>query len=361
MKRIIFLLFAFLPFLAFSQKAQIQFESNVHNFGTVEESGGNVTHDFVFRNTGQVPLIISNVRTTCGCTTPEWSRQPIPPGASGVIKVGFNPQNRPGNFTKGITVNSNAETPVSNLTIRGTVNRRPADPYASYTFSAGNLKLAANTLNFGSVKNTDKPVKEIAVVNTGDKPIELSFENVPAAFLTVTSEPAVLEKNRPGRIRVTYDVPARKEWGFVSDKFTVKTNVGTSHDVTVMANISEDFSEYVGRFDEAPKAVFSDRNADLGTVEKNVLKKHELYIENTGKHDLIIRKIGISDESRVKVSPAKTVIKPGKKIKVELSIQFDDKPGRKVYVVSFTLNDPASSHVTYRIGGNVQSNNTTQP
>ncbi len=361
MKRIIFLLFVCLPFLAFSQKAQIQFESNLHNFGTVEEHGGSVTHDFVFQNTGQVPLIISNVRTSCGCTSPEWSRQPIPPGGNGIIKVSFNPQNRPGAFTKSITVNSNAETPVSSLTIRGTVNRRPADPYAAYTFSAGNLKLAANTLNFGSVKNTDKPVKEIAVVNTGDKPVQLSFESVPAAFLTVTSEPEVLEKNKPGRIRVAYNAAARKEWGFVSDKFTVKTNMGMSHDVTVLANISEDFSEYVGRFEEAPKAVFSDRNAELGTVGKNVLKKHELYIENTGKNDLIIRKIGISDETRVKVSPAKTVIKPGKKIKVELSVQFDDKPGRKVYVVSFTLNDPASSLVTYRISGNVQLNNTTQP
>ena len=354
MKRLLFLLFALVPFVAFAQKAQIQFESNVHNFGTIEEQGGSVIHEFTFRNTGQSPLIISNVRTSCGCTSPEWSRQPIPPGENGSIKVSYNPQNRPGAFTKTITITSNAEASVTTLTIKGTVKRKPADPYAAYRFSAGSLKLAVNSLNFGGIKNTDKPVKTIDIINTGEKPVRLSFENVPASFLTVAAEPEVLEKGKSGQIRVTYNTAAKNEWGFVSDKFTVRTDHGTSHDITVLANISEDFSAYVNRFDEAPKAVFSDNNIDLGFVEKKSVKKHELYIQNTGKEDLIIRKIRVSDESSVTATPARTVVKPGKKVKVTLAVQFDDKPGRKVQVVSFTLNDPASSLVTYRISGTVQ-------
>ena len=107
--------------LVMAEGPAIQFEETIHDFETVSEKGGPVKHDFVFENTGDEPLIINNVRATCGCTTPEWTKTPIEPGEKGTITVAYNPLGRPGSFSKAITVTSNAGSESSILQIKGKV------------------------------------------------------------------------------------------------------------------------------------------------------------------------------------------------------------------------------------------------
>ena len=103
----------------------IQFEETTHDFGTVDEKGGTATCDFVFANTGDAPLIISNVRAACGCTTPEWTKTPIEPGEKGSITVAYNPLGRPGAFSKSVTVTSNVVGSESSiLIIKGVVENQ---------------------------------------------------------------------------------------------------------------------------------------------------------------------------------------------------------------------------------------------
>ena len=129
MKKLIFVFAVLIPYFVFGQKAKIEFQETSFNFGSIQEADGKAVHVFHFKNTGDSPLILTNVRAGCGCTTPEWNRQPIAPGESGNIKVSYDPRNRPGSFTKSITVNSNAANSVVSLTIRGNVTRKPASPY----------------------------------------------------------------------------------------------------------------------------------------------------------------------------------------------------------------------------------------
>ena len=99
----------------------IKFEETTHDFEVVNENGGAVKYDFVFENTGDEPLVINNVRASCGCTTPEWTKTPVEPGDKGIVTVAYNPQARPGAFSKAITVTSNGETIV--LSIKGRVEK----------------------------------------------------------------------------------------------------------------------------------------------------------------------------------------------------------------------------------------------
>lgn len=97
MKRIALLCLLFsVAMLSIFAQPKISFESVVHDFGTFDEDGGNVSAEFRFSNTGNKPLEITSVRATCGCTVPEYSREPIAPGENGVIKVTYNPKGRPG-------------------------------------------------------------------------------------------------------------------------------------------------------------------------------------------------------------------------------------------------------------------------
>ncbi len=90
-------------------KAAISFAETSHDFGTFPENGGPVSHTFVFTNTGDAPLLILNATASCGCTRPEYPRKPVKPGKKDKITVTYNPKGRPGEFTKNVTVRSNAK------------------------------------------------------------------------------------------------------------------------------------------------------------------------------------------------------------------------------------------------------------
>jgi len=97
----------------------IKFASLEHDYGTVEQ-GSDGSCSFVFTNNGKTPLVLSNVRASCGCTVPTWPREPILPGKQETIKVVYNTNNI-GSFQKSITVNSNAKNSEVLLTIKGNV------------------------------------------------------------------------------------------------------------------------------------------------------------------------------------------------------------------------------------------------
>lgn len=97
--------------------------SSIHDFGTIKESAGSVSTVFTITNTGKEPLILVNVKASCGCTTPEWTKEPIAPGKQGQIKATYNPANRPGAFNKTITVSSNGSPSSLTLNIKGEVVR----------------------------------------------------------------------------------------------------------------------------------------------------------------------------------------------------------------------------------------------
>lgn len=101
---------------------KIEFSEQEHNYGTLQK-GGDGNCEFVFTNNGNEPLILSNVKASCGCTVPTWTKEPIMPGNTGTIKVRYNTNNI-GAFTKTITVTSNAvDQPRITLKIRGKVEQ----------------------------------------------------------------------------------------------------------------------------------------------------------------------------------------------------------------------------------------------
>src|SRR5512145_3056739 len=104
-----------------NNSALITFIEKEHNFGTIKEDDGISSHDFQFKNEGKTPLLINEVKASCGCTVPEWPREPILPGKSGFIKVNFDPKKQSGAFSKTVQVLSNASAPQVAILVRGVV------------------------------------------------------------------------------------------------------------------------------------------------------------------------------------------------------------------------------------------------
>lgn len=103
-------------------KAEISFDTTSHDFGKIPYKGDG-TYKFEFESTGKKPLILTDVRSSCSCTVPEWPKKPLKPGEEGTIEVEYDTRS-PGKFTKYIYVQSNAKKSTVKLKITGTVEKK---------------------------------------------------------------------------------------------------------------------------------------------------------------------------------------------------------------------------------------------
>lgn len=103
--------------------AVVKFENLVHDYGSIFQGADGIC-EFKFTNTGDEPLVLSSVRSSCGCTVPSYPKDPILPGQSNFIKVSYDTK-RLGPISKQITVVSNASEPTIQLSIKGNVLQKP--------------------------------------------------------------------------------------------------------------------------------------------------------------------------------------------------------------------------------------------
>ena len=102
------------------QPAQIKFDKTTVNFGTITEKSPIATCTFTFTNIGEQPLVINQAIASCGCTVPEYSKEPIPAGGKGEIKVTYNGEGKfPGHVKKSVTVRTNGAIEMTRIYIEG--------------------------------------------------------------------------------------------------------------------------------------------------------------------------------------------------------------------------------------------------
>ena len=107
------------------KSAKMEFiEKGVHDFGQITE-GDTVEHLYKFVNKGELPLIINNITASCGCTTPDWPREPVAPGEESAVRVRFNSRGKQGEQRKSVTVYANTEPAMTNIEFKVLVKPLP--------------------------------------------------------------------------------------------------------------------------------------------------------------------------------------------------------------------------------------------
>lgn len=340
--------------VVFAQKPVLNFTTLTHDFGEIQEVDGPVTFVFNYTNGGATPLVLHNVQASCGCTTPEWTRTPIQPKGSGSIKVTFNPQNRPGSFNKTITVQSNAQNPVTTLRITGNVIQKPRTMEDEYPVIMENIRLSDSHLPFTKIAPGEVKTADIKVWNNSDKPATVTFSNV-QPHIKIAMEPATLEPGKTGVIVATYDASLKNDWGFVSDQLYMHFGETKNYRnrITVSATIAEDFSKLSDDdLANAPAISFDESEFDFGTVGQGSKVEHDYVVTNTGNSNLIIRKVKASCGCTA-VSPAKTILEKGESTTIHASFDSRGKSGRQSKTITVISNDPKKSNVILRISGMV--------
>ena len=157
MKRSILFLLIMMPLSLLAQQAFIALHTDTYDFGRIGEHDGLVTTTFTFTNTGSTPLVLTEVKGTCSCTVTKYSQEPIEPNGQGWITVTYNPNGRPGKFSRTVTIKSNA------------ANGTPPKLHVYGEVIAGGRGITKNNINNNAsiAADTDhKPSTQPVVVNS---------------------------------------------------------------------------------------------------------------------------------------------------------------------------------------------------
>ncbi|MCR5696155.1 MAG: DUF1573 domain-containing protein [Marinilabiliaceae bacterium] len=335
----------------FAQKPVMTFDKTVHEFGDIQEVDGKATTVFTYTNTGKTPLVVHDVKTSCGCTTPEWTQTPVQPGATGTIKVAYNPAGRPGSFNKTITIQSNASQPTMQLRIVGNVIQKPKTMEDNFPVNYDNkLRLSDSHLAFTKIAPDEVKLAEVKVINVSEAPVSPQFINVPA-HVTIASIPETIAPGAEGIIQARYDASKKNDWGFVSDIIYVSFDGVKKYNnrLTVSATISEDFSKLSeAQLASAPVITFNESVHDFGTIPTSSKVDCDFVVTNTGSDKLIIRKVKASCGCTA-VNPEKTVLEKGESTNIHVSFDPRGKSGKQQKTITVISNDPKRSNSLLRI------------
>lgn len=341
------------PLLA-QARSRIEFTKSEHNFGTILERDGIQKATFEFTNRGTAPLILHNVITSCGCTAPEWTRQPIPPGGKGTIQLAFDPANRPGAFSKTASVQSNADNPMVILTISGRVSERERTLAEQYPRQIGMLRAERNHLSFPTIHQDQSRTETLELVNDSETPVRVAFRQVPD-HIKANIAPQTIPARGKAVLTVNYSAAAAGTFGFVNHRIYMTLNGASDYNysIGVSATIVEDFSALSAEeLANAPVARYSTMSYDFGTMKQGDKKEFTFQLTNTGKRNLVIRTIRASCGCTA-ITPSKEVIAPGETIPIKVVFDSTGKKGRQSKTVTVITNDPRNATATLRLSSNI--------
>ena len=343
-----------LLFVVFSISAQpkLAFDKTQHDFGKVNEGDGPVSYDFAFKNTGSAPLVIQDVRTTCGCTTPEWPKQPIRPGDTGVITVGYDVKGRPGTIDRTITVFSNDPSSPASLRIAGEVIPVERHPSEAFRHTVGTIRLDEMHVSFSRMYSYEKPSLVVTAYNPGPDAVKISFINLPAHIKTDVT-PSTLKSGEKASIKVSYDAARKNDWGFVADQISMILNDNKTRDykLTVTAIIEEDFTRWTSaQLQNAPAISIEQQVIEAGKIKKGEKNTYQVKLTNNGKSKLLIRRL---EPGSSLTADAPKEINAGASANLTITYDSAGQSGEQNKAIEITTNDPKNAKIMLRFKAEV--------
>ena len=182
----------------------VRFDSIVTNIGTMTEDDKPILVKFGFKNLGNQPLIITRIRTDCGCTKGKVDKLSYKTDEKGIVTIEYNPRNHPGTIdAKSFVYSSLSDThPIAKLTILGEVFPSK-DIWNRYRYSIGTLKLKQNKVVF-NFKHQEKLTERILCGNSGSNVLKISARNLPE-YITFRTEPTTISPGEEADIVIRVD------------------------------------------------------------------------------------------------------------------------------------------------------------
>lgn len=353
MKRIFSTLYI-LAAVALTAIAQPRFASNteMHNFGQVEWKHS-ATAQYTITNTGDQPLVLTEVEPDCACSVAQWTQTPIQPGEKGTISVTFDAEAL-GRFQKSVAIYTNAQPHLVYLKFNGEVVQKITDFTKAHPYLIGQIRIDKNNLDFPDMQHGEQSVMQISVVNLSDRPYEPILMHLPP-YLQMEKAPNVLQKGEKGLITLTLDSEKLTDFGLTQTSVYLARfagdKVGEENEIPVSAILLPDFS---GMTDaekaNAPVINLSSKDLDMAPMlTKKTKARQDITITNQGRAPLQISKLQVFHPA-VGVSLKKSVLQPGESTRLRVTVEKKNigKTRRHLRLLMIT-NDPTQPKVEINI------------
>lgn len=331
---------------------RIQWIDPVCDYGAIAEADGVADGEFLFVNTGDSPVTVTGVRTSCGCTTARIPLDPVNPGDTAAIVVQYDPTGRPGKFEKKVTVSFSDDLPKASLRVCGVVIGTAKTLQTRYPIDAGDMRLHSAIIPFGDVKKGSAKSDFLEIYNASRDTITPVWSSLPDY---VSVAPAEI-KVAPGQQAVYnlmfsgYRCPL---YGLVTDSAYIAPAPGADPvRIELIGVVVEDFSQLKpADLDKAPVISIDNDRVDFGTFDASAPVTRTFTIGNKGKNPLLLRRVYTVDKG-VTVSVDKDKIKKGGHATVKVTVTPEALDSgvlnSRITVIS---NDPVSPGLTVRAVG----------
>ena len=334
---------------ALTTAAEVQWLGTSHDFGAFVEADGAVSHTFSFINTGNSPVAIVQASASCGCTTPQFSRQPVVPGDTGTVTVSYDPAGRPGRFTKFVGVRLTDGADVQKLFIKGSVVAAPATVEGRYPVElTQRMRLERPSAMLGQVLKGHLKTVTVRGYNASTDTIRPTPEGLPK-YLDAQTAPEAVPPGEQFSLLLFFRSNRCPLYGLVTDTVTL-TDGFDKAPFDVMAMVQEDFSKLSPKqLAKAPQAELADEKLDLDVVNTPVTVSTALT--NTGKDRLEVRRVYTADPY-LTVAVDRTSLKHGQKAVITVDVDPSKVIGSLINGrVQVITNDPSKPVQTLRVVG----------
>jgi hypothetical protein len=314
-----------------------------------------VSHTFEFTNRGNTHVAIDRVVASCGCTTSEYPKTPIAPGASATIKATFDPRDMPGDFSKIVSVVSGGSKNINILTITGNVIPRPKSIEEEFPHTVGGgVRVSTDLLAFRTVAQGHSAAMVADYINTSPEAVTLAFEQADSSGALSVVAPETVCAGCRGNITFTYDLTVQTVYGDVHDVTRVVVN-GTPSTKTIYSAMTgvDDFEGVDMAL--APRFFLGSSFHDFGEVRRRTVPHTlRLVASNEGTEVLHIRSVSESDGLKSTLRGGMTIA-PGAELPFEVILYSGKYPaGPLQESIRMVVDDPMRPTREIRIAATIQ-------
>ncbi len=327
-KLYLMLFLLFVPFSMFNVQcsmimAQPRFvpDTDIRKVGEVEFQVPR-TFKLGFTNKGDKPLLIEDVKASCGCLDVSFPKTPIAAGSGGEITLTFDAKLL-GTFYKEVEVQTNASDAPTYIAIQGTVVAEVHDYSDEFPIDLGNVRLMTNTVEFEDVSRGDKPTAELRLLNTDRTAFRPELMHLPP-FLSAKCEPEDIPAGKVGTIRLTLDSEKLSQFGLNQTSIYLSRylgdKIGETNEILVSAILLPSFANMSEEaLATAPELAVSESSVSMEAKSGKKAVSHNIILTNTGKRDLHIQQVQVFNKA-LSVKIADSTIRPGKSTKLKISV-----------------------------------------
>lgn len=324
------------------ERKTLTWEKRKIDIGAVLQEKGEVEAEFFALNENQDSIYITDIFTDCGCTTVQYTKDTLANGQIASLKVKFDPDQKGGEFSKGIIVRTNLDIYGDTLFLEGINMPIPENAEMAFPHRVGTLGFRLTAVNMGYIFTNEPKVKYVEVYNFGNSPIGFKEvqDKIPN-FMAVSLEPSQLEPSQRGLLVLTYDGAAKNDLGFFDEVISIGLDVDDMNlGLRVMSVVYEYFQPVPKSLENSvPKLGIANAEIDLREISANSKISRSITLTNMGQEGLNIRKVSVNCDC-VELALGKMDLQAGET--TELKFTFDPKGRRGIdhKHISIFSNDP---------------------